>query len=1328
MLVLFVGWATRHLIFWSLITIAVSLTGVRLILSGMDAFKMQLAGHISETIGAPVAIGRLRAKMRRFSPELILTDITIASSIANAPPAVALKEIRLGINLLDMFVNRAVLPSMRVTLVGAKLSVHRKDDGSFAIIGLKAGDGQPLWLFEGSKFEVLQSEITWQDEKRKKTPLKLGSVDLAVINVAGRHKINMLAKLPKLYGGGSGNTLTVAMDFSGDPFTASAIDGVVFLDGKNLTPALFRMVDLPLTLQSGSSDLRVWGRLQHSQLVSVNGEIQLLDMKFLRPNKGEFAVKSLGTQFHWWMDGNLSNANLWRLDVSHFLLQTVDDDKHINKWPDAIFSLSAQRNDESALQQITLHIEQIDLQEMSRMALFFAPIPDETAALLAQAQVKGRLDQLSLIADWPNKTATIDGNFTGLSYAPFLSVPGIQNLTGKIIGTDKQGMVNFSTQGATIASPGLFREALVIKSLGGVMNWQQRSDGWQLSSPAMKLDLLGLQSESRLRVNLPKNQGLPFIDLQTTLACDDASQLKHYFPTGVIKPADIEWLDRAFVRGRVENGRLSYYGKLEKLASLKEEATPKKSKSYTPLPRPDILPGAEGAYRVQASEMIDGALFEALLDVRQLELDYAPDWPHISDIAGELQFLQGRMEVNAYQGYSTNLKANKAIVINEAVGESKQLLVQGEVEGEIADTLAFLQQTPLNSRVGALIGSIVPEGRTQVALDLSIPLAKGVEPKVDGSATLNHAGLTVKAVDLVVNKIDGLLKFNGQGIYSDTIHASALKHPIRINVDNADNQTRVNVSGLAEVSAIEKQFGLPDWGVAEGTMNYQLKLVLPYQHFGNPAPERTTKLAVDSDMTGVALSLPGALTKTKAEVKPLSIVFNLGDKSLLPIAITYDHKLKAAIQFDTVKQRIGSGHILLGKGEALQSNDTGLKLEINQDTLNLKDWLVLPAGKNNQAGIDIRDIKIHSDNAQWGNTALGVFDLALKPEGSYWAGHINSPFAMGKIHIPVNKGRIALDMEMLDLSALKQLKPQSDGQPLHTEEDTVVLPETLPLFDISSDKTLWQSVDLGLLTLQTERIAHGIALKKLELTGLAQQLDMSGTWTSHENHTQTALQGHLNMPNAGALLKQLNVTSDLVETSGKADFSVHWPAAPQHFTLAALQGDIDIHFTDGRILSIEPGFGRMLGILAMAQWIKRLQLDFRDIYEEGLTFNSIKGHFMLLDGKASTQNLVVDAIPATITIMGDTDLVNKTVDQRVNVAPKGADAVPIAGTIMDKVTTLIARTVTGEDQGDFFLGSQYRIKGQWDTMQVIPLHDRDGLLQKTWTGITGFPWLQQPQD
>jgi uncharacterized protein YhdP len=215
------------------------------------------------------------------------------------------------------------------------------------------------------------------------------------------------------------------------------------------------------------------------------------------------------------------------------------------------------------------------------------------------------------------------------------------------------------------------------------------------------------------------------------------------------------------------------------------------------------------------------------------------------------------------------------------------------------------------------------------------------------------------------------------------------------------------------------------------------------------------------------------------------------------------------------------------------------------------------------------------------------------------------------------------------------------------------------------------------------------------------------------------------MIRADELFKQLDISKDFTKTSGVIDFDMQWQGAPQQFSLATLRGQLDTEFKEGRLLSVEPGFGRVLGVLAVAQWIKRLQLDFSDIYEEGLTFNSITGHFDVAQGKAHTDNLIVDAVPAKITLTGDTNLVRHTVDYSIMVAPKSADAVPIAGTIMGKVASLIGRSLTGKDQDGFFFGSQYLVKGEWGKIQVIPHHENDGLLQKTWNGLTDFSWLNQ---
>ena len=249
--------------------------------------------------------------------------------------------------------------------------------------------------------------------------------------------------------------------------------------------------------------------------------------------------------------------------------------------------------------------------------------------------------------------------------------------------------------------------------------------------------------------------------------------------------------------------------------------------------------------------------------------------------------------------------------------------------------------------------------------------------------------------------------------------------------------------------------------------------------------------------------------------------------------LNYDNKLKAAIQLDTKQKTIYSGHVLVGTGEVAQTQEAGLKLEINRDRLALQDWLGLAAAQG--AGDGVRELKIHSDHALWKKTDIGLFDLALKHNGNYWTGAIARSFAKGKIRIPVDfksTDRINLDMELLDLSALKQIGAK-EASPLQT-----LSPELMPLLTVTSQKTLWQSIDLGRLSLETERIPGGMGFKNVELAGENQKLVLSGDWQANGGQAVTHTQGHLEVPRAGQLLAQLGITKDLTETSAAVDFTV----------------------------------------------------------------------------------------------------------------------------------------------------------------------------------------------
>ena len=199
-------------------------------------------------------------------------------------------------------------------------------------------------------------------------------------------------------------------------------------------------------------------------------------------------VKQLKTRFFWKLKGNQ-----WRLDVPRFMLETAD-----KKWPTAVFSVFGDRSQDDFLQKLGLFIASADLQEASSLVQFFAPLPKGAGVLLAQAQMKGSLEQLSFFADLNEKHFAVDGRFTKINIAPSAGMPGIENLTGKQKAVIKRVVWIWTNQDARLTSLGIFRDALTITGLKGSIAWQQTLDDWIVSSPIVELDSPDLKTKTGL--------------------------------------------------------------------------------------------------------------------------------------------------------------------------------------------------------------------------------------------------------------------------------------------------------------------------------------------------------------------------------------------------------------------------------------------------------------------------------------------------------------------------------------------------------------------------------------------------------------------------------------------------------------------------------------------------------------------------------------------------------------------------------------------------------------------------------------------------------------
>jgi uncharacterized protein YhdP len=149
---------------------------------------------------------------------------------------------------------------------------------------------------------------------------------------------------------------------------------------------------------------------------------------------------------------------------------------------------------------------------------------------------------------------------------------------------------------------------------------------------------------------------------------------------------------------------------------------------------------------------------------------------------------------------------------------------------------------------------------------------------------------------------------------------------------------------------------------------------------------------------------------------------------------------------------------------------------------------------------------------------------------------------------------------------------------------------------------------------------------------------------------------------------------------------------------------------NGQLLEVDPGVGRVFGLLSLQALPRRLILDFRDVFSKGFAFNRIAGDFDIRNGQAVTSNLVMKGPAARITVAGRVGLAERDYDQRVTVIPDVAATVPLVTTLMQgpgvgAVVLLLKKLL--EPEIDKAATIRYTVTGPWANPVIDRLSDKE---------------------
>ena len=1252
--------AGRHLLFWSLISLAILISVVRVLLADAANYKQELETKILQNSGLGIHIGKLAPHIRGFSPGVVLHNISIESPNQQKPP-LALREVRIGVDLLKLILSRDLLASSRVSLVGLEAEVLRTPEDKIILLGIPSSDDPPDWLLQGNQFEILQSRISWSDQKLQKPRIQLNNVNFLLKNhfFSKKHEIHVLSDLPEHYG----DKLRLSASMSGNPFQPASLDGEIYIEATNLQgPALVEsLTPLNVKLASGSGDLRIWSQWKQAKPYKVDAYLQAQQIQILNEKDKTLRLDTVDGNLSWYQN----DESQWRLAAYN-----IGVFANHQRWSDAEFYLSQNNNgDWSGL------IKQFDLNALAYISPWLLD-KENPETDWSNLKLQGTLKDLSIFASHDGQRYAVKGDFEQIGNSDQSLLPGFNGLSGHISGNQTQGQIVFDTYNAEVNALQYVRDTLSISRLGARINWLQTQDQWQIYSDDLHLNTPDFKSLTVFDLSIPKNANSPVLRLNTTLnSFNDIAKIKRYLPSKLMGQDAVAWLDDAFIAGHIDEGHVFIDGKL------------------------DQFPFKHG-----------GGVFDTLLGIKEGEIQFNEAWPHLQNLYTTVHFVNSDLQVAIYDGHSEDVQINQAIINIEDVANSDHVQVFAKLNAQVNNALQYLQKTPLHKNAENLLSIANSDGAAGIDLNLHVPYVESDPVKVKVDAHLHDAHMNLKSINLDISNINGTLSFTEDSTTSDTLHAKALGYPIQGLMSSDASSTRLLVTGSTTINNLQKQFSFLRGDAIKGQLNYQADLRIPDDE------HTSTSLDIGSNLQGTVIDSDTFVAKTAEQTEQLHLNFQFDKQNHLPIKLQYGNQLEAALLFDRQQDRLHSTHLVIGGNSASISPQAGMKVEIKLPSFKLGE-VVSAFGSSDGRWPALREFLLDTRQLIWQDQDLGAIQCHFHHLNQAWQGSVDSHMAKGRIRIPDQRNGIEpikLEMASLNLSAMDKLN-------FDAANDVITV---MPLIEIESQQLLWRDLNLGSLRLQTDRLINGIHFKKIKINGAGKTIDMTADWTQQLTGTATVLNGSMSVDNFGAFLSQIKISDDFKETHADINFHGGWNGAPHQFAVEALNGSMNVRLRDGRISSIEPGFGRLLGLLAMEQWVKRLSLNFSDIYRQGLAFDQISGNFNIKHGLAATDDLLVNGVSAKMKLIGNADLVNKTINMKVGVVPKSSDAVPIAGTILNGIAAVITDAVTNNYEEGYFFGSAYSISGKWGDLDVSPIHDKDGLLNKTWNGLTDFEWLQ----
>jgi uncharacterized protein YhdP len=260
-----------------------------------------------------------------------------------------------------------------------------------------------------------------------------------------------------------------------------------------------------------------------------------------------------------------------------------------------------------------------------------------------------------------------------------------------------------------------------------------------------------------------------------------------------------------------------------------------------------------------------------------------------------------------------------------------------------------------------------------------------------------------------------------------------------------------------------------------------------------------------------------------------------------------------------------------------------------------------------------------------------------------------------------------------------------------------------PAVDIVAEHFQVNDKSLGRLEVTAVPDGRDWRLERLRVVNPDATLNIEGLWQGWLSQPRTMVNLKLEVSDIGKLLARLGQPEAIRRGTAKLEGPLSWSGDPTEIDYPSLSGNFVVEASKGQFVKLNPGVGKLLGILSLQSLPRRLTLDFRDIFSDGLAFDEMIGAVKVNRGIANTENFRIQGPAVRILISGDVDLSAETQKLRVKVFPSMSDSLSVVGALIGGPIAGIASFLVQKalkDPIDQMAAYEYSITGTWSDPQA----------------------------